>query len=467
MLTIGSNASGTSRTKSCDAVPGFSLRELSEEARRRGIQVKEYTSKEDLLEAMCSEEVFYHSPLIIYNIGEIVVENVDSQEKLLTYRPYFHFQIAGVSSRGEIVVFETTGESITSHMHLFTIGITSQRRSNVFAAPSVGKGEDLPHLSLIEDKSRDVLLESKSYSQFIPLGVLGTKLVYYIEVNEEYSRAVRGFETKKLRQVRIAYISTPRKSTVLVNTSGAPLASSRGKLLLLGHGNTGTYSFQLFDTQTQESLWTFLEKGIDVSRISLFSESSFGVIAEEKYRVYTRLESGGFEYSAFDETAAFGTSRERVLSSNGNTIEVLFPLLPGQRPAVASQLFEEGVAEYVSPEEAHLVLPDVSSGREVLRDSAFKRINEVVISQETSPGFDEIIEFPDSRVLYHFVPQKKKCVVDLESETVENYSDLDLLGRGRVHLLPVPERDRKELRDFLLDASPLAEVLADIIERFI
>src|SRR5579875_3451526 len=96
MLNIGR------RTKSCDALPGFSYQELVNEALRRGLPVDESTSKEDLLESLCGEEAstFYHPPLVIYNNGKITIENVDSQEKVLVFDlPFLYAKIAGITSK--------------------------------------------------------------------------------------------------------------------------------------------------------------------------------------------------------------------------------------------------------------------------------------------------------------------------------------------------------------------------------
>lgn len=434
MIVIGD------RIKSRDALPGFGYKELLQEADRREVSYPNRPTKQQLLDLLSTKDVLYHSPHVLYlNGGSLTKEDIDSRDVTfdnLTFKIY----LVGVTTGGDIVTLDASRFDYSPKIRIFRVGT-----DNPLGFVPSGFPES-------KDKSFDL---KELEAAFFPVGVTGTHFVYTIGTGEKLDLG-QGIKVKSIDISQLPDVEPAELTDEVVDQ----IALRDGKVLVLGRklGGKGKERLEasLFEASGEE-LWrnSFPEVKY-YGRSFLLSPNQFAVCGQEEAVVYTRFVEEGdgdkvpgasqgdakWETQHFeDHTELFGVSGNKLLVSDREKLAV-YVMNEGGFTGKKGKYFAEN-------------------------DHRYSELYSITITRckEYETG-DHILELPDGRVLYTSKCDETKFVVDTSYEDIENRLGFDTSG-SNFYLLPVDEKKRKRLRDFLLGVCPLAEVLVDVLERFI
>lgn len=452
MIVIGN------RVKSKYATPGFSYGELFRELERKREEAlssarltgDEYdieiadernpapspnAKKEDLLFQLVSYRVLHHSPRAVCSSKmRILIEDLDSGKTELEHKFEDYIHTAGVTSRGEIIVFNGEYEKLDPTMHVFVVEereIHIPERKSLIPGRKDFPASSMKELFLVEKEEKRVLIEDLSS----PIGVTGTRLVY------------KGRET----QIKSLEVSSGNEPLLIAESEGY-VAIRDNYALILEEGESAT----LFDVTTGKQVWRLENEELwSVGKVFLFSPTQFGFCGNGPANFYTKKGAVWEMISSFDEsTNVFARSGNKILSSDDTTLEV-----HGMKTETPRKV-GSGVDLSETEEEPGSVV-DIT--RE--KDEVLYKINIFASSGRWKPSEDDMLELPGGRILYNHRLSRRRFVVDVFNEEIENQKEV--FEGERCFLFPVDEEERKRFRDFLSSACSLADVLVDIVERFI
>lgn len=450
MITIGS------RARSAKANPGFSLQELKDECKRRGVdyshRVKlrgvEYSleaSQEDLKQLLKVDHspdgtpnVMCHRNLGVYIQGDIlVVEDLDGGE-ILGFWNYIEdvippstssaagrqtglrlpieYNLVGVTPTGTIVLHSRKGQSsalITFQMEDILHKVSSEilpLRETVMRRSS---GRPLSGSEVKNVKFKEISFEDP----LVPLGVVGNKFVYReiagsLEILTTYDLVTE--ETRAFMEGRMKSWSF-RDNYLLVK---AQFVSEDPKEKFL----------TLFDLIGERELWRFpVSKLVEDGNIFLLGRVRFIVIYLEHPILYTVMngELGYWNMSPAAFTYA-GMSKGRLVGFKSSEVS----------------LFDISVLSVTNPKLLYTF---------------------TVRERGTGDAGDKVFELNDGKVVCHERYRNSAFLFDPDFQTVDNIAR----GERNYVILPVREKERKKFSDFIHSNAPIPKEVAAVIERFI
>lgn len=418
LITVGDSASGVSRTKSCEADPGFSLAELKGEAARRGIFL-EVPSRQGLLRAMCTLTVdgipglLYHRKLAMGQKGENVTHmyDLDKGEGLNDFVS-LEGNFLGVSASGLIVLYRGTYSYLVI---LKEVMVISQDDAKKFPRKM--------RTIQVSDTGAEVL------------GVVEEKIVYREIVVGRSER--KGRESLKTFDLNTGNKVTLLTGTVTLRDGEFKRYSIRDNYLLI----QAVYNeYTLFDVKEGKKVWK-MSPPTEVQSFGVFlvNPKLFLINGEDNTYIYYLGEGGWLE------------SELRVRDD------------PLKRESFSISLMAAGMS---------LGRLLVSDGHELFVFDTYDALDPYLLTRvsinplggELETTQDYIVEFPDGRILYQNTSLEKQFLVDVDYSTLDNIQRAD----GNYFPLPPSKAERRRFKEVILEGSGrIPDVIADIIERFI
>lgn len=404
MITIGS------RTTSSHAIPGFSIQELREEAKRRGIPFNRSTSKHILRSRLevknfpdGTPKVIFHRSFGVWNDdSHIRIDDLDAGATIASWhRPGAN--LLGVTNSGDIVFTEAGSGNevrIVSGEDFFS---------------QIPSPDTLPkHLIGYEMKDLRVRIVVVSHvADFRPQFVFGNKLVF-ADGQAPNKRVLRTLdlvsqEDVKLFTGKISSIES-RDGYVLIDTKEPR-------------------EFILFDVKSGRELWRMDGRGVEEGfRNYLLGPKRFAVIGDPNAIFYTLIGDKWSEWKPLPQhISRIGLSKGRIIASRLTEIRIYDISNPSKLGGTFISVFPLSVTE---PEAVD----------------------------------DSIFELRDGRIIYYSEHKNTQFLFDPDWETVDNLRELYRSYR----LLPVRQVERKRFADLIASsAREIPKELAVLIEGFI